>query len=111
MMVSDGYSLQNTHNFRKLYARHKETAEEYAKKLETDDLVAFTARLRHAKTGGKNFDGMKLSTVHPYWEKEAAKDQRLIELEPVTSPPDMLAIQAQLGEMNSGDDAKPPAAK
>jgi hypothetical protein len=38
------------------------------------------------------------------------RDQRPIKLEPVTSP-DMLAIQAQLDGMNSGDDAKPPAAE
>jgi hypothetical protein len=51
-----------------------------------------------------------LSTLLPYWEEEAAQDQRLIKLEPVTLP-DMLANQAQLGGMNSGDDAKPPAAE
>jgi hypothetical protein len=36
----------------------KQTTEEYAKKLEIPDLVAFTAPLRHAKTGWQNFYGV-----------------------------------------------------
>jgi hypothetical protein len=48
--------------------------------------------------------------VLPCWEKEAAKDQCLIKVEPVTSP-DMLAIQAQLCGMNIGDNTQPPGAE